>query len=157
MEFPFRSAAVTAHAHATEDEQRVLSALKILLPSAEIRLTKLTGHYGNPIVGFEAAVERRKDVRELWQRVAAKLRTGELETLRNIARERIDETCHLYMRFDKQLAYGGELVLTDSGDAMHLRLKVAAFPAKREVAIGLVEKFIKGGSGDDAEAEIHSV
>ncbi|MDI6642934.1 MAG: RNA-binding domain-containing protein [Candidatus Hodarchaeaceae archaeon] len=158
MEFLFRSAAVTAHAHATEDEQRVLSALKILLPGGvEIRRSKLRGHHGNPIVGLEARVERRKDLRELWNHMMTKLRAGELEKLRNIVHQRIDETCHLCLRFDKQLAYGGALALTDSGDAIHLRLKISAFPAKREIAIELVEKFIGGGAGDEAEAKVHSI
>lgn len=158
MEFPFSSATVTTYAHATEDEQRVLTALKILLPEGvEIRRSKLKGHHGNPIVGFEARIERRKILRELWQRVVAKLRAGESKPLRNIVRKRIDETRHLYLRFDKQLAYVGELALTGSGDAVHLRLKVAAFPAKREIAIGLVEKFIGSGVEDEAEAKVHSV
>ncbi len=158
MEFPFRSAAVTAHAHATEDEQRVLSALRSLVPGeVDIQQSKLKGHHGNQIVAFEAKVGRRKVLRELWQRVVAKLRAGELQTLHKIVRKRIDETCHLYLRFDKQLAYGGELAFTDSGDAVHLGLKVAAFPAKREVAIGLVEKFIGGGAGDESAPKVHSV
>jgi len=89
--------------------------------------------------------------------VVAKLRAGELDNIRGISSTRIDESCRLYLRFDKQLAYRGELVLTDSGDAIHLKLKTAAFPAKREVAIGLVEKFIGAGQKDEEEAQIHRV
>lgn len=143
MEFPFRSAVVSTFAHATEAEERVLDVFRILLPEEiEVRRSRLKGHHGNPIVSLEARI-RRKETRELWQRILSKLRGGELEKIAIVAPGRIDETCHLHLRFDKQLAYAGELVLTEGGDAVHLRLKVAAYPAKQEVAVGLVEKFLR--------------
>ncbi|MBA7594392.1 hypothetical protein ES703_01333 [subsurface metagenome] len=143
MEFPFRSAVVSTFAHATEAEELVLDALRILLPEEiEVRRSRLKGHHGNPIVNLEARIERKK-TRELWQRILAKLRGGESEKIARAAPGRIDETCHLHLRFDKQLAYTGELALAEGGDVIHLRLKVAAYPAKREVAVDLVEKFLQ--------------
>ena len=85
------------------------------------------------------------------------MRAGELDNVRGILLMKIDESCRLYLRFDKQLAYRGELVLTDSGDAVHLKLKVASFPAKREIAVDLVEKFVGAGQKDEEEAQIHRV
>ena len=148
MEFPFRSAVVSTFAHVTEDEQRVLSVLRTLLPGGiGVRRLKLKGHHGNPIINLEARVGQRKLLREFWQRVLTKLRVGELKKLGKIVPERVDENCFFYLRFDKQLAHAGELVLTDSGDAIHFKLKVAAYPAKRELAVKLLEKFIGVGSG----------
>lgn len=144
MEFPFRSAVISTIAHATEDEQRVLRAIRTLLPKeVEVRLSKLKGHHGNPIVSFETRVGRGRFLREFWLNLVEKLRAGELEKLEKIASERIDEDCYLYLRFDKQLAHAGELALTESGDAIHLKLKVAAYPARREVAIGLVKQLME--------------
>ena len=158
MEFPFSSAVVSTHAHATEDEQCVLEALRTLLPEAvEVRQSKLKGHHGNPITGFEARVNRKILLRKLWERVVAKLRAGELDNIRGILPMKIDDSCRIYLRFDKQLAYRGELVLAESGDAIHLKLKTAAFPAKREIAVGLVEKFVGAGQKDEEEAQIHRV
>ena len=132
MELPFKSARVSTLAHATEDEQKVIAALQILLlNSVEIKRTKLKGHHGNPIVSFEASIGQKKILRELWQQMV-----GEM------ADDRMDESCHLYIRFDKQQAYTGELALTDSGDAIHLTLKVSAYPARKEVAAKLVKEFV---------------
>ena len=143
MEFPFRTANVSTLAHATEDEQKVLRALRVLLPEeVEVRRGKLKGHHGNPIFTFTASIKQRRLVRELLARAATKLRAGELDKLSRVAPKRVDETCHLYLRFDKQLAYAGELALTESGDAIHVELKVTAYPAKREVATRLVREFI---------------
>jgi len=148
MEFPFRNAVVNAFVHATEDEQRVLSALRTLLPEeVEVHQSKLKGHHGNPILNLEAKVGQRKLLRELWQHVSTELHAGELEKLGKIIPERVDENCFFYLRFNKQLAHAGELALTDSGDAIHLRLKVTAYPARREVAVKLLEKFIGVESG----------
>ena len=139
---------MSTFAHATEDEQRVLNVLRTLLPEGVgVRRLKLEGHHGNPIVNLEAKVRQRKLLRELWQRVSTKLRAGELKKLGKIVPERVNEDCFFYLRFDKQLAHAGELVLTDNGDAIHLKLKVAAYPARREVAVKLLEKFIGAESG----------
>jgi hypothetical protein len=158
MKFPFSSAILNVHAHATEDEQRVLDALKVLLPEdIEIQRSKLEGHHGNQIIVFEARVDRKALLRELLGRIMAKLRAGELENIRRSLPTRFDESCHFYLRFDKQLAYRGELALTDGGDAIRLKLKTTAFPAKRKVAIGLVEKFFGMGLNDEEKAQIHRV
>jgi hypothetical protein len=143
MELPFKSAKVSTLAHATEDEQKIIVALRVLLSKdIEIKRTKLKGHYGNPIVSFEALIEQKKPLHELWQRLVEKLRASELEKIGEIVDDRMDESCHLYLRFDKQQAYAGELTLTDSGDAIHLTSKVAAYPARKEVAVKLVKEFI---------------
>ena len=152
MNLPFSSAVANTHAHATENEQRVLEALRTLLPEAvEVRRSNLKGHHGNTITGFNAKVDRKALLRELLDLMLTKLRAGELDKLRNIALARVDDSCRLYLRFDKQLAYHGELVLTDRGDAIHLKLKTASFPAKREVAIELVKKFIEMGRENEEE------
>jgi RNA binding exosome subunit len=165
MELPFKSARVSTLAHATEDEQKVIAALRVLLSNdTEIKMAKLKGHYGNPIISFEASIGQRKTLSELWQRIVEKSCAGELEKIGKIVDDRIDESCHLYLRFDKQQAYVGELTLTDSGDAIHLTLKIAAYPARKEVATKLVKEFIfkqktRGsisssiGPGDVDEAE----
>lgn len=146
---------MSTFAHATEDEGRVLSVLKTLLPEGVgVRRLELEGHHGNPIVNLEAKIEQRKLLRELWQRVLAKLRMGELKKLSKIVPERVDGDCFFYLRFDKQLAHLGKLVLADSGDAIHFKLKVATYPARREVAVKLIEKFI-GADRNEAEAQVH--
>jgi len=143
MEFPFKSARVSAFAHATEDEQKVIAALRFFLSSdVEIKSTKLKGHYGNPIVSFEASIGQKKTLHELWQRMVEKLRAGELEKIGEIVDDRTDESCHLYLRFDKQRACAGELALTDSDDAIYFTLKVAVYPARKEVATKLAKEFI---------------
>jgi RNA binding exosome subunit len=143
MEFPFSAANVSTLAHATEDEKKVSEAIRFILPEdVEVSSAKMKGHYGNPIFTYTASIDQRKLVRELWSRMTTRLSNGDLITLRRAVPERLDEKCNLHLRFDKQRAYGGELAFTEGGDAIHVRLKVAAYPAKHEVASTLVQGFI---------------
>lgn len=142
-EFPFRSAIVSALVHATEDEQKVLHSLQTLYPrEIKVRRQVLKGHYGNPITSLSFSIKQRRSLRELWSRIIEKLKKEDIERLSLIAPERIDDDCHFYLRFDKQLAHAGMLSLAESGDVVHVRFKVSAFPSKREVAIRLVREFI---------------
>ncbi len=144
MEFPFCNAVVSVHAHATEDEQRVLGILKSLLPAgAEVRKDSTKGHHGNPIVVFEARLCQKKQVRELWQRMLAGLQESSFARFSEDFPDRIDDSCFLYLRFNKQSAYNGELALTGAGDSVHLKFKVLSFPAERQVAIEKVRGFLE--------------
>ncbi|MGQ9788139.1 MAG: RNA-binding domain-containing protein [Candidatus Hadarchaeaceae archaeon] len=144
MEFPFSSAVITLHVHATEDEQKVLEVLRSFLPSSvEIRRLCTQGHHGNPIVVFESRINQKNKLEELWRNLLMRMDEAAISGLRNSVRERMDESCFLYLRFEKQSALGGRLVLTKAGDSVHLRLKVKAFPAKREIAANKVMDFLK--------------
>lgn len=151
MEFPFCNAVVSVHAHATEDEQRVLSILSSLLPAdAEVRKDSTRGHHGNTITVFEARLCQKKLVRELWQRMLAGMGKDGFARLSAGFPERIDDSCFLYLRFDKQAAYRGDLTLTDAGDSVHLRFKVLSFPAERRVAVDKVRGFLGAGAAHEA-------
>jgi len=153
MEFPFSSAVVSFHLHATEDEQRVVAAFRnFLLSSIEIKRSRTKGHHGNPILIFEARINQKKALKEIWRRLLSGLRADEFDKFILKVPERIDESCFFYLRFDKQAAYGGELIPTETGDAIHFRFKIAAFPPKREVAVELVKKFLEDRGKHGAEA-----
>ncbi|MGC8816457.1 MAG: RNA-binding domain-containing protein [Candidatus Hadarchaeum sp.] len=144
MEFPFSSVVISLHVHATEDEQKVLELLRSFLPaSVEVRKSHLTGHHGNPISVLEARVGQKKELRELWRSIQMKMDEAAVSYLRKAVRERIDDSCFLYLRFDKQAACEGRLVLTELGESIHIKFKVISFPAKRDVAVARVMEFLE--------------
>ncbi len=150
MEFPFGSAVVNVHAHATEDEQRVLSILQSLsLTETEIRKDSTKGHYGNPITVFEARLSQKKPIKGLWRKMLAGLQKESFAKLVAEIPDRVDESCFLYFRFDKQLAYNGDLSPTDSGDSVHLRFKIVTHPAERRAAIEKARNFLEVGVVDE--------
>jgi RNA binding exosome subunit len=60
------------------------------------------------------------------------------------AESRLDTDLQFFIRLDKDLWTNDRAMqLTDSGDCYHLKLHVAAFPARRDVALGVVTNIFK--------------
>lgn len=143
MKLPFKSASVSTFVHATESEEKVGRMVESLLPKGvKIQRSEAKGHHGDPIAILKARIDRRPHLREFWNGIVEKLEEGEKEKLTDTAIDRIGEDCRLYLRFDKQLAVDDKLALTKAGDALHVRINVSAYPAKREIAVEKMEKFM---------------
>jgi len=127
---PFHYVDVRAFCYATEDERRVETALRTLLPE-EVEIDRETseGYHGDRIVVLSARVENADDVRHVLGRLAD---APEFDRLLDELDERVDENCSLFVRLDKQAAFRGEVRL---GRGITLRAKVEAYPAKRESAV----------------------
>ncbi|MCE7698869.1 MAG: hypothetical protein K8E24_008615 [Methanobacterium paludis] len=47
---------------------------------------------------------------------------------------------NLFLRFDKQRAHLGDLNVVEHGDSIHVKIKIAAYPAKKEVALKIARE-----------------
>ena len=131
---------VRAYCHATEDEEKVLAAMRTVLPEAEVKREPLAGHFGNPLVRLAARAENAPGIKEVWRRIVAAL--GKDEVARDLE-DRIDEDLVYHLRLDKQAAFLGRIERSASGDILDLRAKVAAYPKKPEVAARAVREFLE--------------
>ncbi|MCU4740518.1 RNA-binding protein [Halobacteria archaeon AArc-m2/3/4] len=135
--------------YATEDEKRVEAALRTFLPEEfEIERVESEGHYGDRILVLSARVERADEIRHVLARLA------ELEELDQLLAEldqRVTENTELFLRLDKQAAFGDAIRL---GDGITFRAKVEAYPAKKEAAVEnaqeVLERLEDEAVGDDA-------
>jgi RNA binding exosome subunit len=127
---PFHYVDLRAFCYATEDEKRVEGALRTFLPEeVEIERATSEGHHGDRIVVLSARVERADEMRHVLDRLS------DLETAQQLADEldeRVDDNCSLFLRLDKQAAFGGDVRL---GDGLTVRAKVEAYPATKEKAV----------------------
>ncbi|MEM4525894.1 MAG: RNA-binding domain-containing protein [Methanothermobacter sp.] len=121
--------------HGTEDEEKVIKALKKILPTASPQKEKLEGHHGNPLTLLKGKITDKKTIKDFTERIKPIL--GKLDIERHV-----DEAGNLFLRLDKQRAYNGEWKLVKHGDSIHLKLKIEAYPARREVAIKNIKKLI---------------
>ncbi len=134
--------------HATEEEGRVLAALRVVVPSEEsITKQHLTGHFGNPITILKTRIEKAQRIRQTLATISEKLPPDELEHLKQNASRYLDDDCNMFLRFDKQQAARGFLRLGRE-DPILVKLKLAVFPARRETAIELAQGLWK-------HAELH--
>lgn len=131
---------VRAFCHATEDEGRVVAAMRTIVPEVEPRREALAGHFGNPLVALTIRTEKAPEIREFWRRLVAAI--GKAEVVREID-DRIDEDGVYHLRLDKQRAYLGTIERSSTSDVIDVRAKVASFPRKREGAIRVAREFLE--------------
>jgi RNA binding exosome subunit len=133
---------VRVFAHATEDLERVLKAVRNILPTESadtvtFEKTALTGHHGNPITLFEARIKNKKAARMFLEKLALNLSMVDKEALNSEIAQHV-ESGNLFIRLDKQSAYLGEFRF-GSSDPIHVRMHFRK-PSTEEV-IDICRKF----------------
>lgn len=113
-------------AHATEDENKVLRAVRNLLPSVQaedvvFEKSSLRGHHGNPIVLFEAKIKDKAVVRAVVERLASNLSPLDKETLLGEIGLHLEKGS-FFVRLDKQAAFEGSFKLA-TADPIRFRLR----------------------------------
>ncbi|MEF8852020.1 MAG: RNA-binding protein [Haloarculaceae archaeon] len=127
---PLHYVDLRAFCYATEDDQRVETALRTFLPEdVEIERARSTGHHGDRILVLSTRVERADEMRHVLEVLAD---CDGIGTVVDELDERVDDNCAFYLTLDKQAAYRGEPRL---GDGITFRSKVEAYPAKHEKAV----------------------
>ena len=139
MKKTFASLHARAFCHATEDLDKVKKAMENALGQTEIKVSKTEGVHGNPIAVLEASVVDSDGIAEFF----GKLSEGDLSELLATLGERVDDGCNLFLRIDKQEAYKGLQRLATDGDVISIRLRVRAYPAKREIAYAAAKKYVE--------------
>jgi RNA binding exosome subunit len=116
---------VRVFAHATEDEEKVLAAVRHTLPkelgeSAIFQKTSLVGHHGNPIFLFGARLTEKQALPLFLEKIAKHLSSLDKDTLEREIKLHMEKR-NLFLRLDKQSAYVGELKLSSS-DPVHFKI-----------------------------------
>lgn len=140
MALPLLSISAMVFVRATEDEDKVMKALELVLPPEEerkkmrlkIERKKAKGVLGNPIIVLEAKAERKSDARKWWKHILSLLSEKDLEYILNHPDDFLDEFGVVHLRFDKQEAYLGKPILTGGGGVVKVRAQLEAYPAKPE-------------------------
>lgn len=112
-------------AHATEDAEKVLTAVRNILPvalseGAIFQKNLLTGHHGNPIVLFETKLVDKQALIGVLRNIGVGLTVLDKETLENDLKLYLEKR-NLYLRFDKQFAFQGEVRFSQN-DPIHFKI-----------------------------------
>jgi len=116
---------IRVFAHATEDTDKVQTAVRNLLPTdlAEtliFQTTTLTGHYGNPITLFTAKLTDKKLLPQLLDKIGSNLPSLDKVDLCHNLKLHLEKG-NLYLRFDKQSAFLGKIKFTQN-DPIHIKI-----------------------------------
>lgn len=123
--FPIAYIDIRVFAHATEDPDKVLAAVRNTLPAEStdtviFRKSSLTGHHGNPITLFETRIKERDVAQSVFEKVSSGLSILDKELLMNEIDQHLEKG-NLFLRLNKQSAYLNKLRL-DTIDPIHFRI-----------------------------------
>lgn len=132
-------------AHATENQEKVLIAVKNLFPGnyaerISFSKSKLSGEYGNPIIFFKTQIREPEIVESLLSNISANLTLSDKEDLSRNLDLHLDGGS-LYLRLNKQEAYMGRIRLCRADPIrIHIRFKVSKKEEIKEICrrIGLI-------------------
>jgi RNA binding exosome subunit len=129
-------------AHATEDVSRVRTALENVLPlNTPIEEEETKGYFNNPITIFHARIEK-KVAEKYMEFLRTRLPEPDLNELVNELPERVSEACDFYFKLSKQDAYLGEVRTSYAEDIIAIRARIAAYPAKKELALETLKEYL---------------
>ncbi len=130
--------------HVTEDVARVRQALaNVLPPETSVEEEETKGYFDNPIIILRARLEKKAAHRYL-EYLKSKLPEADLKELIKELPERVSENCDFFLKLSKQDAYLGDVRVTYAEDAIALRARVEAYPAKKEIALKKLEESFHG-------------
>jgi len=125
-QIPVAFVEISFFAHATEDENKVIEAVRHLLPTVQVenivfKRSSLRGHHGNPIAFFEAKTKEKEIMRAVLENLSSGLSPLDKESLLREVELHVEKG-NLYLRFDKQAAFQGQFKLGVS-DPIRVRLR----------------------------------
>jgi RNA binding exosome subunit len=144
---PFAVLHARTFCHASEDLDKVMTALENTVGKSAIRISRTEGHHGNPISILETTVEDAEGIDTFF----SKLDLEDVDEFLSSLSSRIDDSCNLFIRLDKQAAFKGETKLGRNDDVISVRVRVRSFPSKCEVAASAVREYLEGRSAGRGE------
>ncbi|MDO5831969.1 MAG: RNA-binding protein [Methanobrevibacter sp.] len=128
-----------AFVYENESADEISQAILNLLPEAEIEAEEAEGLMEDKIIILSGVVSKKRYTRTFFNKL---LESVDLEKLNNDLERKMDEKGNWFLRFDKSDALDEKFTILDKGDAIHLKIKIAAFPAKKQIAVDKVREAI---------------
>ncbi len=142
---------LTAFVQATESEERVLEAMSTFVPEeipdedVLLDVEEVRGFFGNPIKVVNVEIKRSRAVRAFLRHLRELLSERDREYLLEHLDEKVDEEGTFYVRFNKQRAYLGEAEVDEGPDVIQVRIKVKAFPMRKEAVVKAIGEWLGNG------------
>lgn len=91
---------------------------------------------------FEIVLLKQKHTNGFIDFLFSKLGKDQIELIKSQVESRVDDKPSFFLRLDKEKLINGEYVLTDSGNCLHIRMAVAAYPSNKESAMSVISSMI---------------
>ena len=128
-----------AFVYEDESVEEVSQAILNILPEAEIEAEEAEGMLEDKIIILSGVVSKKRYTQTFFNTL---LDSTDLEKLNSDLERKMDEKGNWFLRFDKSDALDEKWTILDSGDSVHMKIKVAAYPARKDIAVEKVRDAI---------------
>lgn len=128
-----------AFVYEDESVDEITDAILNILPEAEIEAEEAEGMMDDKIVILSGVVSKKRYTKTFFNTL---LDWTDLNKLNDDLERKMDEKGNWFLRFDKTDALDEKWTILDKGDSIHLKVKIAAFPAKKQIAVDKVREAI---------------
>jgi RNA binding exosome subunit len=137
---------LSVFSHGNEDKDSILNSLLGFFPfsleavKVPVKRTSAKGFNEGKIEIFEVTIAKTSLISRFLKALLEKMDADQKSAVLQQAESRLDENLDFFLRFDKYAWVNDKILrLTDSGKCFHLRISMAAFPKKRELALNAVK------------------
>jgi RNA-binding protein len=127
-----------------DDNKLILDKLLKLFPynledeKIDLKKTNVLGLDEKKITIYEVILTKNKHISKFLETL--KIDQEQKNLILSQLESRLDDNLDFFLRFDKkEYVENDKLKLTDSGNCFHIKTSIAAFPKKRELAVGIVK------------------
>lgn len=131
-----------AFVYGTENKEKVLESVKTLFPNSTPQCEDIEGYYKNPVLILSNKIDKKSEIKDFVEKLST-LKDPAKKMILHRLEEKMDDYGNLFLRFDKQRAYMGDLKVVEHGDSIHVKIKMAAYPAKKKVALKIATELFK--------------
>ena len=132
-----------AFVYENESIDEITQSILNILPEADIEAEEAEGLLEDKIIILSGVVSKKRYTKTFFKTL---MDSVDLEKLNDDLELKIDEKGNWFLRFDKDDALDEKWTILDNGDAIHLKVKIAAFPAKKQIAVDKVREAIESHS-----------
>lgn len=140
---------ITVYINDEEDETKITNTFLSLIPldlekeKLSLEKTSVKGTTERNISILGLFIDKQRHIKAVLKNLKELLGTENCITLINQRSSRLDEHLHFYIRLDKQDLMNNKATLVDHGNCFHIKMTIAAYPAKREIAQDMIRDFFK--------------
>jgi RNA-binding protein len=117
--------------YGTENEVKVIEAINTIFPTSVPEKKLAKGHFKIPVMLLYKNIKKKKNL-DLFINKLRKLESNQKKIILRELKNKIDDNGNLFLRFDKQEAFLGNMRIVNHGNSIHVKIKIAAYPAKNE-------------------------
>jgi len=137
---------VTVFEHSdSENQENITKTLEKLFPFEIEKFfikSKVQGFNEKEIITYEVYVDNNRLVNDFLKSLMKNLSKDDIKLLSEQKQSRLDSGMNFFIRLDKNKLLKNIYEITDSGDCFHVRLSLAPYPKKEEIALKIIDEIL---------------